>query len=108
MEFRVARGWGDIGGEAVAYRRTRDEMPGYRMGIEEALTIRAIAPPSDSRLAGFDAGALRWFEERSESADALAPARYAMSTTDGRVLYGEQCLTRKLCLAWQRWPAASR
>jgi hypothetical protein len=97
---------------AHQWRRVRDVMPGYRFGIEDPLTVRPIAPPK-SALKGLAADSLIWFEETRgsregealEEAHLLPPARYALRPGDDAPLYGEQCLTRSRCLAWQTWPA---
>lgn len=99
------------------YLRQRDEMPGYRLGLTEQVTVRPITAPSKSGLLSAQPAGLRWFEETSTPASnvesapqlnaaALPPSRYAV-ITDGaasQVLYGEQCLTPALCLQWQAWP----
>ncbi len=96
-------------GAATDYRRERDEMPGYRFGIVESVSLYAVAVPPNSKLVGVRAGDFRWFEEAVRGqADGLPSARYALRVIDGepRVIYGEQCLSLDLCLAWQTWPAA--
>ena len=96
-------------GAAINYRRERDEMPGYRFGIVESVSLYAVPVPSNSKLMGVRAGDFRWFEETVRGqADGRPSARFALSVKDGesRVVYGEQCLSQTLCLAWQTWPAA--
>lgn len=99
------------------YLRQRDEMPGYRLGLTEQVTVRPVTAPTNSGLLSAPPAGLRWFEETSTpvsdsesapqlSAAALPPSRYAV-INDGaasQVLYGEQCLTPALCLQWQAWP----
>ena len=98
-------------GKAHQWERVRDVMPGYRFGIRDALTLVSIPPPARSQLRDLEASDLAWFEERSASgpgdAAALPPARYAVYWIEGQefVIYGEQCVTREYCFAWQRWPA---
>lgn len=90
---------------ASTYTRIRDVMPGYRFGIVDELSIRAINTPSQSNLVTLAAQSLRWYEEH-EAKDKLPPARFALSNTHGQdtVVYGEQCISRALCLSWQQWP----
>lgn len=87
----------------VSYRRERDEMPGYRYGIAEDVSLYAIPAPSDSKLKGAFVSDLRWF---AESTEGLPLARYALRTTAGEssVIYAEQCLSREFCISWQTWP----
>ena len=107
----------------LRWTRARDVMPGYRFGVQDMLSLRAVAEPEKSALKDLDPRQLTWFEERvdaqniaslsgvfgnSSAADLpLPPARYAVDLSGGRetVVYGEQCLAAKLCFAWQRWPA---
>lgn len=101
--------WKDLlGRQALVYRRERDEMPGYRFGIKENVSLYPVRTPTNARLAHLPAESLRWYEETVlNQADDLPSARYALNTRDGepRVVYGEQCLSQKLCIAWQTWPA---
>ena len=88
--------------------RYRDEMPGYRIGVFDAVTLRTISPPADARLSGIDPSQLRWLEETTDTAlKGMPSARYGLSERDGRlsVVYGEQCLSAQFCMAWQTWPA---
>ena len=88
--------------------RYRDEMPGYRIGVFDAVTLRTIAPPADARLSGIDPSQLRWLEETTDTAlKGMPSARYGLLERDGRlsVVYGEQCLSAQFCMAWQTWPA---
>ena len=104
----------------TTFERTRDVMPGYRAGVRDILTLRAIPPPARSALHLVDPTTLTWFEEHSRplqapsrfpSHDPRRPslsARYAVdfSTTPEQVVYSEQCLSPDLCFTWQRWSAA--
>ena len=98
----------------VEWTRTRDVMPGYRYGIEDRLTLVRIAPPGNSRLVGIEPQQLLWFEERSapqpDESETLPPARYALDAraAGDPVVYGEACLAKDLCFAWQRWPVAGQ
>ena len=108
--------WNDVLTQqrAMVWTRVRDVMPGYRFNIEDRLALQAIAPPGQSSMVGADPASLRWFEERriaadgDASADGGRPARYALEVSSGfvNVVYGEQCLSADLCMAWQRWKAA--
>jgi hypothetical protein len=103
--------WGEIELPARRYERERDQMPGYRYGLRETLDLQPIDAVRDSALKDIDPGRLQWFEESSHALTPgmpdLAPARYAVQGhgREAMVVYGEQCLDRDLCLAWQRWPA---
>ena len=101
--------WKDVIGRAtVIYRRERDEMPGYRFGIEEAVSLYPVRPPNNAKLVRLPAQDLRWYEETVQGQpDGLPSARYGLSEKSGepRVVYGEQCLSQIFCLAWQTWPA---
>jgi len=104
--------WKDLTGRASAtYRRERDEMPGYRFGIAERVSIYPTPVPGNAKLAGLRADVLRWYEESVlGQKDGLPTARYGLQVREGepRVVYGEQCLSGSLCIAWQRWPAPSQ
>ncbi len=90
-----------------AFRRERDEMPGYRFGIAEDLNVRRLVLPEDTELLGWEPKELEWFEERKVGAGGTAPPDLYALTGKGntlRVVYSEQCLSPTLCLAWQEWP----
>ena len=101
--------WKDMAGrQDVTYRRERDEMPGYRFGIAERVSLSPVRVPANARLVGFPVSGLRWYEESViGQSDGLPSARFALQASEGepRVIYGEQCLSQNLCLAWQAWPA---
>lgn len=99
--------------EPVRWTRIRDVMPGYRYGVNDSLLLQRIPAPKDSRLKGIDPHALTWFEERFDTQhndvstqQTLPLARYAVAFRDAQetVVYGEQCVSAKLCFSWQRWP----
>ena len=107
--------WKDVASMAgrapVVYRRERDEMPGYRYGIAETVSLYAVPAPFNARLAVLPSQGLRWYEEAVRGQpDGLPSARFALQTRDGepRVVYGEQCLSLNLCIAWQTWPATQQ
>jgi hypothetical protein len=99
--------------QAVHWKRERDVMPGYRYGIQDELMLKVVSAPARSALRETDETTLTWFEEdvvtrwASASEDRLPPARYAVRIAGNAetVVYGEQCLSPKLCLTWQRWSA---
>ena len=99
--------WKDlVGRPAVVYRRERDEMPGYRFGIAESVSLYPVPVPSNAKLVGLPVHELRWYEEAVlGQPDGLPSARFALHAGEPRVVYGEQCLSQNLCLAWQTWPA---
>lgn len=101
--------WQDMLGRTSAqYRRERDEMPGYRFGITETVSLYTVRTPFNARLVGVPAQNLRWYEETVlEPRNSLPSARFALLAREGeaRVVYGEQCLSANLCIAWQPWPA---
>ena len=106
-----------VTGQAEHLVRARDVMPGYRYGVKDILSLKRSAPPSGSALQVLDPHSLAWFEESMEfepgqaalaSEIGLPTARYAVAFGGDaeEVVYGEQCLSREFCFAWQRWPAA--
>jgi hypothetical protein len=98
--------------EPRVWTRGRDVMPGYRFGVEDVLSLRVIAPPTDSLLKDVDPKRFTWFEEqhlpRRKDESVLPTARYAVDFSGGqeRVVYGEQCVATDLCFSWQEWPVA--
>lgn len=101
----------------LTFLRTRDEMPGYRIGLREQMTRHAIAPQQGTELRQWAPDALQWYEEQARlvtedgepagPATAAAPvARYAVKQGAGtpEVVYGEQCVSAEICLTWQPWP----
>lgn len=100
--------WPTDNTSASTYSRMRDVMPGYRFGIVDELSVRSINAPSQSNLVTLAAQSLRWYEEH-EANDKLPAARFALSRVHNQdtVVYGEQCISRALCLSWQQWPPAA-
>jgi hypothetical protein len=105
--------WGTLiaSSEPLHWTRRRDVMPGYRYGVEDHLTLKRIAPVDNSRLISVDPASLTWFEESDTSSAgeaALPTVRYALDlrAIGDPVVYGEACLAKDLCFAWQRWPVA--
>ncbi len=105
--------WSAVNDSPVSYVRTRDEMPGYRFGIEETIVLKSLggevaAYPALSQ----SSGTVRWYEETvisgTPASMSLPPSRFAVGKIDGteHVLYAEQCLTQNQCIAWQPWTSA--
>lgn len=107
--------------EPLQWTRIRDVMPGYRFGLRDTLSLHVTAAPAKSALLGIAPQNLLWFEERMQPPPAatnilsalstsgdyhLPPARYALALRNGKgtIVYGEQCLSARLCFTWQRWP----
>ena len=92
-------------GKPLQWERMRDVMPGYRYGIRDKLILSVIPTPRSTGLVRMDPGQLVWFEERTEAStdERLPPARYAVQ--GDTVVYGEQCVSARNCIKWQRWPA---
>lgn len=110
VSYQSLPSWQSIVEKANAqFSRVRDEMPGYRFGIRDTVAVYATAPPKDAPLKGIAAADLFWFEE---TVSGVGPrqrpsARYGVRNgPEGPiVVYGEQCLSLQLCIAWQTWPA---
>lgn len=101
--------WKDmLGRTSITYQRERDEMPGFRFGIRESVSLYTVRTPTNALLVGVPAQEFRWYEEAVQGQPGGLPsARYALRTEDSesRVVYAEQCLSPAFCLAWQIWPA---
>ena len=88
--------------------RERDEMPGHRFGLVDRVALYPVPAPKDAHLIGVDPKKLKWFEERVQTTQQTQPsARYGLRLEAGetKVVYGEQCLSERLCISWQTWPA---
>ncbi|MBK9624914.1 MAG: YjbF family lipoprotein [Rhodocyclaceae bacterium] len=102
--------WGDLPATGFEYQRERDEMPGYRMGVRERITLARISAPTNSRLRSLDSSRLLWFEETAvgdRDSAKRPPDRFAVQPESdaNTVVYAEQCISPILCIAWQKWPA---
>jgi hypothetical protein len=92
--------------------RVRDEMPGYRYGISEQLTVEAVAGTPvielPSTLPVALASHYTWYRESASSlgAGALPASWYAVGRFYGKqaVVYSFQCLEPHWCLRIQSWP----
>jgi hypothetical protein len=93
----------------VEFTRTHDQMPAYKFGVSEVVSLYGVSAPSNSNLAGLPANQLKWFEEKVKGTTHTLPsARYGLTNKDGQtvVVYGEQCFSSELCFSWQTWPVA--
>ncbi len=109
VTYKDLPGWTEAANRPrTRFIRYRDEMPGYKVGVFDILTIRSIDPPSDTRLARVAPTRLQWLEEVADASPKGRPsARYGLSAGKGNIefMYAEQCLNQQFCLAWQTWPA---
>jgi hypothetical protein len=93
----------------IAWRRVRDVMPAYRHNLEEQVLTRRTPSPRKSEITGTVPDDLTWFEEQvlpsTSSVERLPLSRYAVSIQNNveLVVYGEQCVSTTLCIAWQQW-----
>lgn len=104
LVYSPAPAWQEVlSNTGTAYRlsRTYDEMPGYKFGITESVTLRHTAPPDRHHLLGVPTADLAWIAEIS---DAGATWRFALSRRSQTVVYSEQCFGPDDCFAWQNWP----
>ena len=106
--------WSELSGlnantAQVEFTRTYDQMPAYKFGVSEVVSLYGVNAPSNSNLAGLPANQLKWFEEKVKGTTHTLPsARYGLTNKDGQtlVVYGEQCFSSELCFSWQTWPVA--
>ena len=100
--------WDEMSNRSTAaFGRVRDEMPGYRFGISETISLDSVPVPGNAKLVGLLAKDLIWFEETvRDTAHSLPSARYGLRVQEGKpvVIYGEQCFSTDFCFAWQTWP----
>ncbi len=92
---------------SAEFGRQTDQMPGYRFGIDETISIASVRAPNNSNLVGVSADSLRWYEETVRgTSHGLPSARYGLRLTPSGpvVVYGEQCLSNDFCISWQPWP----
>jgi hypothetical protein len=92
---------------SLQFKREIDEMPGYRFGIEQKLSLYQIPTPNNALLKGLTPSDLRWFEEKVlDQNHGLPSARYGLQMKDGQpaVVYADQCLSKDFCFTWQIWP----
>ena len=98
--------WKSVLKSPRVYKRERDVMPGYHYGIQDRIITKAIMPPKRSSLINKSPNQLSWFEEKTEThykGEKIPLAFYAIdfSNHTERVIYSVQCLSSKLCLAFQ-------
>lgn len=109
--------WPDVAAHETAFDRERDELPHYRYGLREQVTVRVMAQPAASALSASlhpdMAARYTWFQETAVPADAAnAPNRppstswfaWGLHLGQPMVVYSEQCLGPDFCLRMQRWP----
>ena len=92
---------------SLQFKREIDEMPGYRFGIEQKLSLYQIPTPKNALLKGLPPSDLRWLEEKVlDQNNGLPSARYGLQIKDGlhKVVYADQCLSKDFCFTWQIWP----
>jgi len=110
VNYHPLPSWQEIArSSSVVYQRQRDQMPGYRYGIRELVSVYPTPPPTNSKIVQISAKQLRWYEEIAHNnSQKLPSARFGVLEKDGAitVLYGEQCFTDSFCLSWQTWPAS--
>ena len=90
------------------FGRQTDQMPGYKFGIQEKVSITVVPAPTNANLVGMAPSNLRWYEETVRgTSHGLPSARYALrlSTSGPEVVYGQQCFSNDFCISWQPWPA---
>ena len=131
VDLSLAPAWDEIlsqlakNAHPLPYRwvRTRDEMPGYKVGIQEQLEVIPMASPSHPDIREVDLQKLIWFEEKKvndsnqnslinkivnwATKEDLPASRYAVMKQGARtvVVYSEQCIKKDICFKWQRWNA---
>jgi len=106
-------GWDVVNSAPQPVTRLRDEMPGYRYGVQSQLTVLASegvpAIKLPQTLPMKMARRYRWYRESSaeDGAGALPASWFAVGAYQGQqtVVFSYQCLGADLCLSLQRWPA---
>ena len=110
-----APAWHEVpaSGDAVAWVRQVDRMPGYRWAERDAVRTRRVPAP-----AGAEAAAVgqrwpqaQWFEDAVDSRDGAGRPwafvqRFAL--WQDQVVYSEQCIAPDLCVALMRLEGPSR
>ena len=90
------------------FERQTDQMPGYKFGIAEKVSVAFVPAPTNANLVGIAPHNLRWYEETVRgTSHGLPSARYglSLSTSGPVVVYGQQCFSNDFCISWQPWPA---
>lgn len=110
-----APAWHDVpaSGDAVAWVRQVDRMPGYRWAERDEVRTRRVQPPTDVEAAavGQRWPQAQWFEDAVHSRDGVGRPwafvqRFAL--WQGQVVYSEQCIAPDLCVALMRLEGPSR
>lgn len=122
--------WPAVGDSGFEYVRARDEMPGYRLGLQDRVEVQKMPPPPEwaGALKRHNPMRLQWFIERAwpvgSSAPAasvvarpaaqtpavagvqLPPAVFAvdMQQAGAPVVFSRQCLSAQACLVMELWP----
>ena len=101
--------WPDMVQRMISeFGRQTDQMPGYKFGKQETVSIAVVPAPTNANLVGMAPSNLRWYEETVRGTyHGLPSARYALrlSTSGPEVVYGQQCFSNDFCISWQPWPA---
>ena len=90
------------------FGRQADQMPGYKYGIDQKVSIAFVPAPTNTNLLGIAPDNLRWYEETVQgTSHGLPSARYGLRLTPAGpvVVYGQQCFSDNFCISWQPWPA---
>jgi len=90
------------------FGRQTDQMPGYKYGIDQKVSIAFVPAPTNTNLLGLAPDNLRWYEEKVQGTlHGLPSARYGLrlTPTGPVVVYGQQCFSDNFCISWQPWPA---
>jgi hypothetical protein len=108
--------WSEAMVVPASHQRQRDELPAYRYGIRERVTLSELPLAASSSLA-FEVPSnlrsqvtpgLRWFTEHIDAATGphLPNAWFAVATYHGQeaVVFSRQCLSERVCLRMQLWP----
>jgi len=104
--------WGTDPSGPQAVVRVRDEMPGYRYGLQDQLSFQAIAGVAPivlpQTLPPQMAQRYQWYREAGVNASAggLPASWFAVGPYQGKqtVVFTYQCLGPDACLSLQRWP----
>ena len=99
----------------VTYTRVRDEMPGYRIQLEERVRILPLHSAPSAAPKALRQPAVRWFREEVVPDPAAGgwwttrgkPYRYPglygwdVSVQPARLVFGSQCLAKEVCVTWE-------
>ena len=109
---RAPVAWKEVGTEGSSYVRLRDEIPSYRYGLRQTVTIRQSAQtPKLQSLSTWSpnrAARYQWYQETVPDVNGSASVSwFALGVREGvhTVVFSEQCIAPGLCLQIQPWPA---